>query len=494
MSSPTAPDGDPPATAPAAPARRWSLERRMAASFAVTTSAIVALYAVWASYALLDAHRDDTREFIEHELDEVGMTISRTDGSVEAVAACLRDIVEVTESPVIAMRARDGGGAVIAEAGSPALLRRVPEEIRPGESWRRWFLDRNVAVGARFIGQRTRTVELVVDATKAVAAIRGFLWSAVAVFLASVVLAWMAGRWTARRGLRALAEVSLQAEAIATPEVRALIRLQDPPEEIARVADALNGMLDRIHRGLEAMRTFTATLAHELRSPIQNLVGETEVTLLADRDPDSYRRLLRSNLDDLCDLADAVDNLVAWCRTAEPAPGEAAAESFDLAAEAELRLERERRSAARAGVGLDFATSGDTRLAGDREACLRVVRNLVANAIQWSPAEECVDVRIDGGGGRVVLVVEDRGPGIPPDLRDRIFEPFVTGRPQGGRRGGYGLGLAICRAAIAAQGGSLRYEARQGGGSRFVAVFPVRDLPAAAEGGGVRALPEGART
>ncbi len=101
-----------------------------------------------------------------------------------------------------------------------------------------------------------------------------------------------------------------------------------------------------------------------------------------------------------------------------------------------------------------------------------MLRNLVGNALAWSPAGAAVDVRVEGAPAAVRLVVEDRGPGIPAELAERIFEPFVSGRARRGERGGYGLGLTICRTAVRAHGGRIWHEPREGGGTRFVAEFP----------------------
>jgi signal transduction histidine kinase len=193
---------------------------------------------------------------------------------------------------------------------------------------------------------------------------------------------------------------------------------------------------------------------------------------MAERDGEDYRHLLRSNLDDLHALSDAVDNLIAWCRSAEPKRPDAPLEDFDLAVEARLRLERERRSAERAGVRLTLETAGDTRLRANREDSLRVLRNLVGNAIAWSPRDQDVAVRIDGRDDGVHVSVEDRGPGIPETLAGRVFEPFVTGHARRGARGGYGLGLAICRTIVQEHGGHIGFEPRPGGGTRFVVEFP----------------------
>lgn len=249
------------------------------------------------------------------------------------------------------------------------------------------------------------------------------------------------------------------------------IHVEGSPEEIREVADALSATLTKIRAESEDARVFTAGIAHELRSPVQNLIGETEVALISAREPLVYREVLNSHLEELRRLGDAVDNLVTICsrnetrRTAER-------EDFDLASEAELRLRRERSLAERHQLDFVLEARGNTQLRGDREAILRAVRNLAQNAIQWSPPRGRVEVKIEGGPEQVVVQVDDQGPGVPEDLRERIFEPFFRGPASQGRRLGYGLGLALAKSAVAEHGGHVEVESSPSGGARFRLVLP----------------------
>ncbi|MHC5211845.1 MAG: ATP-binding protein, partial [Planctomycetota bacterium] len=332
-------------------------------------------------------------------------------------------------------------------------------------------------------------LELIVDTGEKQAQLLEYTVWAGGAFLVSVLLAGLCGWYTAWRGLRSLRAMVAQARAIDLPEGGAAIRLDHAPRELSELGHELNAMLARIDDGLKSMRTFTAGLAHELRSPLQNLIGETEVTLMAEQSGDDYRQLLRSNLDDLHSLSDAVDNLIAWCRSAEPKRQGATLEDFDLAVEAHLRLERERRSAERAGLQLTVEADGDTRLFANREDSLRVLRNLVGNAITWSLRGTDVVVHIHGNPDGVRVSVEDRGPGIPETLAGRIFEPFVTGQVRQGARGGYGLGLAICRSIMLEHGGA---SASSHGPGAARASWPTSPAAAAARPRASRLRPAGA--
>jgi len=326
-----------------------------------------------------------------------------------------------------------GSGQVIAQSGDGRLLALVPDAIPLGDSWRSRLLSDSVAIESKRHGRYQ--LEIVADATEEVDRIIEFSETAVGFFLAAALLTGLTGWFTTHRGRRSLREVAAQAGGFGSAADVGPIVLDGAPDEVRVVGHALDDMLMRLQEKLNDMRAFAAGLAHELRSPLQNLIGETEVTLMSLRSPEEYRTVLRSNLEDLDELTDAVDNLVTFCRTSEPTRSDLQVETFDLAREAELRLERERRIAERKGIRVELVSEGDARLEADRESVLRVLRNLVANAIVWSSADSHVHVNIQGRENDVRLVVEDEGPGVTADLGDRIYEPFVTGRTKQGKRG-----------------------------------------------------------
>ncbi|GJM22464.1 MAG: hypothetical protein DHS20C15_23790 [Planctomycetota bacterium] len=464
--------------------RHWSLTRRMALLFALTTSCLLALTSGFAAYALFSTVRDELRSFLAHETQELAHDLTRSDGSREAVTAVVESIAAVTSTPLSAFRVRDANGFVVAEAGQAHMLDAVREPVLPDASWRDYLLDGGIASAADTDRVHWLTAEVLVDTTTAMGRVAGYLESVLVVFLVSVFLAGLAGWWTARRGLAGLNRVVTRAASVRGPGAGISLQLDGAPQEVRAVGEALEALIRRLDESLLEMRTFTASLAHELRSPVQTLMGETEVALLRAREPAEYQELLRSNLDDLSDLSSAIDNIVAYCRQSEPTQPDARPQSFDFAEEGRLRLEREQRRARRQGVELEIHSEGDTRLMADREACLRVLRNLVDNAVEWSPRGGRVVLSLIGEPEHVLLEVRDEGPGVPTELRERIFEPFVSGPPRATRRAGYGLGLVICRSAVEAHGGTLDFASPPEGGSVFRAVFPRAPRPPepAAEG------------
>ena len=308
-------------------------------------------------------------------------------------------------------------------------------------------------------------VRLLIDGRSRSALIESYRLTAGVMLIAGAVVALGISSVGARRisGLvRGIAAGVRQAHLAGTDPVAAA----GVPIEIRSVTDALRGEMQLIRAEAEKVRVFTAGLAHELRSPLQNLIGQAEVALLGRRDPETYVAVLTAQLRELGEFGDAVDNLLAICTTRRPAE-EQAAEYFDLAAEAELRLSRERSRSVREGLDFAIECAGDTQMSGDREAVLRGVRNVVANALDWAPPAGRVRVSIRGDSDGIHVVVDDSGPGVPLEERARIFDPFVRGRIRQGRRIGYGLGLAIARSAVEAHGGTISVTESPLGGARF---------------------------
>ncbi|MFT4839843.1 MAG: signal transduction histidine kinase [Planctomycetota bacterium] len=248
---------------------------------------------------------------------------------------------------------------------------------------------------------------------------------------------------------------------------------EELPEEIREVAEQLHAVLQDIRQVADESRVFTMSLAHELRSPVQNLIGQSEVALMRTRDVNSYKETLTAHLDELVNFSDALDNLLTYCT--QPHARMERHEQFDLAEEAQIRLRREQQRGGRKQVSVSLSHRGDTNLCGDREAVMRGIRNVVANAVDWSPPGGVVNVEIVGDCAGVHVTVVDSGPGLPIELREKVFEPFFQGPSTGKARIGYGLGLAMTKKVAEFHGGRVVIDDAEAGGARFVIDFG-RDL------------------
>ncbi len=240
--------------------------------------------------------------------------------------------------------------------------------------------------------------------------------------------------------------------------------------ELDRLVDALNTLGVRLAQErrraaaaerLAAVGRLTAGLAHEIRNPIAAMRLKAENALAGD--DERRKSALTAILQQVGRLDLLLRDLLAMTqqRHAKPAP-------TDLAAFLEGTIEPHREFAASKGVSLKMAEGGATipPVLLDTEQLHRALDNLILNAIQNTPCGGTVRVEAESCDGRIIFRVHDTGPGIPDDIRDRLFEPFVTGRPDG-----TGLGLAIVREIARAHGGEVR-AASGVNGATFEIVLP----------------------
>ena len=239
-----------------------------------------------------------------------------------------------------------------------------------------------------------------------------------------------------------------------------------------------------IREGFEAQRRFVADASHELRTPAALIRANAEVMEregLVTGDGTALLADVIAEADRLGGLVGDLLQLAAWDEThltIVPGPIDAAALAADTVRGA-------RALAAERGVGLEVDVAGPAPATADRDRLIQLLLILVDNAIDHSPAGETVTVRVRRADGVVVIHVDDRGPGIPPAERERIFEPFtrLSGTTRHGS-GGTGLGLAIARRIVDAHGGTIRADSPAAGGARFTVSLPGADegTPTAATG------------
>ncbi|MFG1694991.1 sensor histidine kinase [Nonomuraea sp. NPDC049309] len=293
----------------------------------------------------------------------------------------------------------------------------------------------------------------------------------IAALIASGAAAW--ATWVVvGRTLRPVREISAtMREATATD---LSLRVPTPPgdDEIAEFARTSNLYLDRLEKAVSAQRRFASLVSHELRAPVSALHVQLEEALMY---PDEVepRSALRLTLRTTERLQAIIDDLLAYTRVKNSGP--AAHQQVDLV---EL-VEEELTALPRSGIDIRLHRSGRPTVMGSRVQLLRVLDNLLANARRH--ARTRIDVSVSRAGRQAVLAVQDDGDGVPPEDRERIFEPFVR-LEEGLRRdpGGSGLGLAVSRETCVAHGGTLTVEDCPRG-ARFVIRLPVYEQPSAAD-------------
>jgi len=284
------------------------------------------------------------------------------------------------------------------------------------------------------------------------------------------------GWWLARRALTPITRMIATAEAIGPSELRDRLAVPRTGDEVAHLAVALNTMLDRIHAGLVEQQRLVADTSHELRSPLAVMRTNIDVSLRADELSPAAREILESNREEVDRMSATVEDLLTLARSdAREFP--LSRELVDLQALASQAVQRLSPFAQRRGVTV--STDGSpAAVLGDPEHLGHVLRNLIDNAIKFSPRGSQVTVRAWSHAGEAGVTVEDEGPGIPDELRERVFDRFYRVDQSRARTpGGSGLGLAIARELAIAHGGRIDHAARHPKGSAFTITLPAAQTP-----------------
>ncbi|MCY1274135.1 Sensor kinase CusS [compost metagenome] len=279
------------------------------------------------------------------------------------------------------------------------------------------------------------------------------------------------GAWVARRGLRPLRRMTEVAGAISARSLTQRLDDQDAPAELTELTHAFNAMLARLEDAFARLSGFSADIAHELRTPLSNLLTQTQVTLAQERDTATYREALHSNLEELQQLTQMVNDMLFLAK-ADHGLLVPSREAVALEAEVDALLEYYQPLAEDREVRLSRHGSGC--LAADRGMLRRALSNLLDNALRFTPAGGEVRVDIAESTGGVHLSVANNGPSIPAELLPRLFDRFFRADPA--RREGpgehAGLGLAITCSIVIAHGGEIRCESAAGW-TRFILDFPT---------------------
>lgn len=289
---------------------------------------------------------------------------------------------------------------------------------------------------------------------------------------AVIAMAALLGAFMARRALGPVDAIERAARTIGAGPRGRRLPAAGSGDELDRLADTLNAMLDRLERAAQRNLAFAGDVAHEVRTPLAVLRARIEQALAAPGEPSIEALEEAQAAVDRLDVL--VRSLLALSRLDEGAAGPPDA-PFDLGEVAREVVAFFAPAAEARGMELRLTVSGPAPLLGDRVAASRALANLVDNALAYAPAQTAVEVSVASVADLVTLTVADRGPGIPPDLVPRLFERFARGehgmltRPDGA-----GLGLALVRSVARGLGGDVSYAPRPGGGSELRLQVPLR--------------------
>lgn len=364
---------------------------------------------------------------------------------------------------------------VFPEPSSADTLTPPTKEIRTVDGRTFLLLSAKVNTGTGFANSGY-VLQVALDLTfekVLLASYRRQLWIVLGLGLFASILI---GHRIARRGLRPLNEISAAIARTRLPNFGERVRKEGLPAELLDLAATFNELMDRLGDSFGRLSQFSSDIAHELRTPVNNLRGEIDVALSKARSPEEYQDLLGS-LSEECDhLTRLIDSLLFLARAERPET-QICREDLNMRHELELVTDFYDAAANEAGVTLELSVPDEFKFALDRTLFQRAIGNLIQNSLAHTPRYGHVQIIAKRSEGRLFVAVADDGVGISSDHLSRVFDRFYRVDPARAKdTGGLGLGLAIVQTIARLHGGSVEISSQVGKGTIVTLVFP--DCPA----------------
>lgn len=473
------------ARAAARPRRSFSIALRMTLWYALSSFALIVVATGLLYWVLVNSmYNEDLRDLADN-LNNALLLLPATSVNELPAAPAQNESLAPPHQPEIYLRILDSSGRTLTETPglnrellppSKAELAAVPSGGEKRESVSRSgrpFLSLIVRVPGRNADAPARFVEVAMDRAHdeyLLARYRQRLWLVLGV---SLILCSLVGYLIARSGMRPIENIGRKAARIRATTLHERIETEGLPAELSGLAETFNGMLDRLEHSFQHISQFSDDVAHELRTPINNLRGEIEVALSRARSGEEYRGVLESCLEECARIARLIRALLFIAR----ADTEAQAlqrETVDVGQELRKVETYYEAAAAEAGICLAVSMDEDVHVELDRILFQQAVGNLVSNAIAHTPAGGTVELAAATEGNGLTVSVTDTGCGIAPEHLPRVFERFYrVDLARTGSAQNVGLGLAVVKSIATRHGGRVEIDSEVGQGTQVRLILPA---------------------
>ncbi|SOE94728.1 two-component system, OmpR family, heavy metal sensor histidine kinase CusS [Burkholderia sp. D7] len=466
--------------------RSRSLTATLALAFAGTTLAVFALVGSYV-YTVL-AHEVSTQD------DQDIVLAARHMRRLTEELANARDLTEHRERLETQVLGNGALSAEMIDSSGQVLMQHNLSKAALGIAWPRVQLDpteqitaasitaltasdgtpfRQVATGARLTDGSTVKIVVMRDVADRWLLLKRYRDRLFLASGAGALLAFLMSYLLIRQSLRPLREISRSAADFTTENLSARIVVRKVPRELETLIASLNGMFSGFEHGFNRLSRFTADLAHDMRTPLANLRGSTEVALARPRSSEEYQALLASNLEECDRLSRMIENVLFLARAEHPNFSRHLLE-FDV--DEELLKIADYFEGIAEDAGIRIRVTGHAKLKADIELFRRAVSNLLANAVRFTPRNAEIMLSVAERDGAVRVEVANEGAPLDANLLERVFDRFYRADPSrtngASASGSTGLGLAIVRTIMELHGGRAHAESDPQG-TRFILTFPL---------------------
>jgi two-component system heavy metal sensor histidine kinase CusS len=465
-----------------------SITTRLTLFYASATFILLIAIAVFLYLAMIGILYQNNSQFLSDEIDVIKYLLASHDHDQSALNHEVRDVPFVLAGSIhhYSIRVIDKDNHVVMQTPgmrekmrNAGFFNKISKELGKRSQW--WYSangDKYLLMeSAVKLGTDPNDVWLIqaaLDVSDQHAAIDLYRKRAMTVLVAGEFFAIFIGYLIARRGLRRLYDLTDTTKKITATSLDQRIATKSWPKELRKLGLAFNQMLDRIEISFSHLTQFSDDLAHELRTPINNLMGQTEIALTSQSLPDEYAQVLESNLEELHRISQIIENILFLARAEHP---QLDLKKVQLNVKNEISVVCEFYQAMADDKNIKVSYSGEAVMFANQVMFRRMISNILSNALKYTPANGEVDFLVTETEQQVEIKLHDTGIGIPAEHLPQILNRFYRVDPARSQHtGSVGLGLAIVKSIVSIHEGTMSVTSESGQGTTIVIAFSVQHI------------------
>lgn len=455
---------------------RWSILSRLMTLYAIVTVVVLTSSSLTLHWILAKNLENSDIVFLRNEMNSISSVLKLHVGDWTALNQELVWAPQTQDDTYYARVALSNGDVVMETSGmsvlfqghdfpwvSPDSLSASPVEFYANSKDGQVYLLMSQWVHLDNFQKQSFLVQVALNISRDQVLLLRYGHDLLVVSLLALFFSLLLSYGVAKNGLSPLRSMARQVEKITASRLSTRIVATRLPQELTLLAHSFNKMLRRMEKSFDELSAFSSNLAHEIRTPINNLIGETDLMLRSSRSPQEYQDLLASNLEELGRLASIVERLLFLAR-AENSRLLTNLTELDLSVELPALIEFHH--AVAEDKNIQLTCNGSGKIKADLTLFRRAINNLISNALKYTGEGGQVEVQArDHEEKWIRIAVKDTGEGIPEGDLSRIFDRFYrVDRMRSKHSGGTGLGLAIVKSIVELHGGvvGVKSEIDQG--------------------------------
>ncbi len=461
----------------------FSITRRLVILSTVSSFIILFLSVAFLYWALKDNLENKDAKFLVEEIFEFKSLLQDNSYDWKLIKGSIEQEGIIPERiGKYYRRILDEKGNILVETSQmnkiiPAKVFPAPITIDPDESGEKWksrdgktFLMMSTSLEVGRLKKHKYIFQFALDISQDENLINSFRNKIALVFFLGILFSGVINVAVAKTGMRPLKEITTKIHQVTASQLHERIHPEQWPKELNALTIAFDKMLDRLEDSFDRLSQFSINLAHELRTPINNLMGEAQVALSKVRTQKEYIQILESSLEEFSRLSRMIDNLLFLARSENK---EIKPELISFDARREIEAVIEFYEAVAQEQEIQVICEGAASLTADTILFRRLINNLLSNALQYTPKGGKITISIRQTNKNVDIVVNDTGIGINPADLPNVFSRFFRSEsarlkyPQG-----MGLGLNIVKSIMNLHGGNVAIQSMPAKGTTVTLIFP----------------------